>query len=124
MRRLRQHQQLVDHVQRAQPGNTQRDSQPHRGAQVDDLTRVNRATVAQRAIGAPHLVLDLDARVAHHPLARALLGLDDLARDALEALDRIPLAPAERGLVRDLEQVAHHLAVLAVEAAHVEARPA
>src|SRR5439155_2558611 len=121
VRRLGQHQELVDHPQVAKAGHAQRHAQPDRRTQVDDLPRVNRATIPQRAIGAPHLVLDLDAGVPHHALAGALLGLDDLARHPLEPLDRFALAAPERGLVRDLEQIAHHLAVLAVEAAHVEA---
>ena len=121
VRRLRQHQQLVDDVQRAQPGQLERHAEPHRRAEVDDLARVDGPAVPQRPVRPPHLVLDLHARVAQHPLARLLLGLDDLPRHPLQDLDRVPLAAAERGLVRDLEEVAHDLAVLAVEAPHVEA---
>ena len=58
--------------------------------------------------------------VERERLARAALVRDDFRHGALEIVDDLLLAEAERELVRDLEEVAYDLLVVAVERAQRE----
>src|SRR5512134_2537170 len=67
---LREHQELVDGLQLRQALESERHTEAQRGTQIDDLLARHAAAVAQVAVRAPHLVLDLDPGIPHQDLAR------------------------------------------------------
>lgn len=96
------------------------DAEPHLGKEREDLLLREQPRIAQRAVGAPDAVLEMLLHVERERLARATLVRDDLRHGALEVVDDLLLAEAERELVRDLEEVAYDLLVVAVERAQRE----
>ncbi len=104
------------------PGRPKRHAEPDRRAEVDDLlrTRSRGSGAACRRRATPCPRSGRARRASCRSRARSSVSMIwRVTRSRLSIVSRSLLS--ERGLVRDLEQVAHDLAVLAVEAAHGEA---
>ena len=116
MRGLREDQELVEGIYTQAADQFQPDGQTHATQVVHRFVEREASRVAQRAVRPPELVFDNITGIAQQHTPRFLLPLDHVAHHANQLIEQILLRPAERRLVRDLEEIPDHLAPLAVQA--------
>src|SRR5215218_2838785 len=117
MRGLREDQELVEGIYTEAADQFQSDGQTHAAQIVHRLVEREASSIPQCAVRAPQLVFDNITRIAKQHTTRFLLALDHVAHHADQLIEQILLRPAERRLVRDLEEVPYHFRPLAVQAA-------
>src|SRR5215212_2832640 len=121
MRRLAENQELVEGVYTQASDQFQTDGQSYPAEVVHCLVEGEAAGISKGAVSSPELVFDNISRLTKQYPPRLLLPLDHVSHDSHQLVEELLLRLPERGLVRDLEEVAHHLTPLAVQPAIGEA---
>ena len=108
-------QQLVERIDGDAGDQPDAHTQPHAAEEIHGFIERQGPGIAEKTIGAPHLVFDDRRRIAQEHLASLLLVVHHLPDHLPEVIEQLRFGLAESRLVGQLEEVAHHLAPLAVQ---------